>query len=57
MKETKTKQNYCAPLIEVLSARVEKGFQTSSTETTRTIVDGNPVEGAGWTMGDEAWFN
>lgn len=45
MKENK---NYCTPIIEVLNARVEKGFETSG----ELDQDGFTVDGADWGNGN-----
>ena len=62
MKENK--KNYCTPLLEVLNARVEKGFEVSPDNPTTDPVDPNEDGGfnAGgntdWTGGStEGWFN
>ena len=39
MKEMNNKKNYISPMVEILNARVEKGFAGS---TTPTGMDGNP---------------
>lgn len=40
----KNKQEYAAPMVELIDARVEKGFQTSMTEPP---IEGNTIQSYG----------
>lgn len=60
MKEI-TKKNYCTPVVEVLLARIEKGFAGSlpqpPVEEQEVVEDGFSVNGAGWNSGNtNTWF-
>lgn len=64
MKENKTK-TYCTPFVEVLNARVEKGFAGSGETPVPPTPPVNPEEGGfnagdgtGWTDGGntDEWF-
>lgn len=51
MKEN-TKKIYCAPVVEVLSAKIERGFELSP-KTDEFVVDGD----TSWIMGStNTWF-
>ena len=57
MKEKEMKKNYCAPLVEVMNARVERGFQMSIINNDpRNLTDDSNVNGAGWIMENDIWF-
>ena len=40
MKETNNKKNYMSPMVEILNARVEKGFVISGEDPTHQHVPG-----------------
>ena len=61
MKEKEAKKVYCTPVIEVLAARIEKGYQTSPAEPEPDpqpiVEDGLTVDGANWGTGNtNSWF-
>lgn len=57
MKETKRKMNYIAPSIEMMKARVEKGFEISTIEPQHgSETNGRTVNGGGYTTGNTNYW-
>ena len=56
MNKTIGKKTYVIPLVEVLSARVEHGFELSIVDPHEEL-NGQAVRGGGWTQGSTTyWF-
>lgn len=57
MNKTIGKKTYVIPLVEVLSARVEHGFELSYVEPHDELDGNRVVSGGGWTInGTDIWF-